>query len=428
MNTHENAPRSGIAVALGYTLMIAAVVAAYLGIRWYGDLLSAPAPLMAAATGAARSSSDVMLHVLLALIVVIVMARGLGTLFRSVHQPPVIGEIIAGIVLGPSLLGRLAPGVSAYVLPGSVAPFLNVIAQVGVILYMFLVGLELDPALLRKRGHATVAISHASILAPFLLGAVLALLLYPRLSSSDVPFTGFSLFLGVSMSVTAFPVLARILTDRGIHKTRMGAIALTCAAVDDVTAWCLLAFVVSVVEARTAGALSTVVTALVFIAAMVIVVRPAMVRLSFLYGNRGADAGRDGRGVRGAAALGADHRLHRHPRHLRRLRPGRGHPARQRPGARADRSPGRPGGRAAAARVLRLHRTAHADRIGERRWGVAAVRPDHRDRVAGQIRRRSGRGPPDRARLARLGRARRADEHARPDGTDRAQHRLRTRA
>src|ERR1700674_2156283 len=287
MNTHENAPRSGIAVALGYTLMIAAVVAAYLGIRWYGDLLSAPAPLMGAATGAARSSSDVMLHLLLALIVVIVMARGLGTLFRSVHQPPVIGEIIAGIVLGPSVLGRLAPGVSAYVLPGSVAPFLNVISQVGVILYMFLVGLELDPTLLRKRGHATVAISHASILAPFLLGAVLSLLLYPRLSSGNVPFTGFSLFVGVSMSVTAFPVLARILTDRGIHKTRMGAIALTCAAVDDVTAWCLLAFVVSVVEARTSGALTTIGMALGYIALMLFVVRPAMVRLSLVYGNRG---------------------------------------------------------------------------------------------------------------------------------------------
>ncbi len=224
---------------------------------------------------------------LLALVVVIATARAMGYVFRSANQPPVVGEILAGIVLGPSLLGRLAPGAEGYLFPATVGPFLNIIAQVGVILYMFLVGLELDPALLRKRGHTTVAISHASIVAPFLMGAAIALYLYPKLSSIDVPFTCFSLFLGVSMSVTAFPVLARILTDRGIHKTRMGAIALTCAAVDDVTAWCMLAFVVSVARAQAAGAVTTIVMALGFILLMIVVIRPAMVRLSLLYGNRG---------------------------------------------------------------------------------------------------------------------------------------------
>ena len=195
-----------------------------------------------------------LLHVLLALVVVVAAARILGTLFRVAQQPPVVGEIIAGILLGPSLLGRLAPAAAGYLFPTSVAPFLNVLSQVGVILYMFLVGLELDPGLLRKRGQATIAISHASIVVPFLLGAVLALMLYPRLSSSDVSFTNFALFLGVSMSVTAFPVLARILTDRRIHKSHMGVIALTCAAVDDVTGWCLLALVVSIARAQsTAG-------------------------------------------------------------------------------------------------------------------------------------------------------------------------------
>src|SRR5262249_50754153 len=159
---------------------------------------------------------DALLHVLLAMVVVIGAARLIGALFMKIHQPPVVGEIVAGILLGPSLLGRAAPGVSAFLLPTAVAPFLGVLSQVGVILYMFLVGLELDPSLLRKRGQATVAISHASIVVPFLLGALLALSLYPRLSMADVPFTCFSLFLGVSMSVTAFPVLARILTDRKI--------------------------------------------------------------------------------------------------------------------------------------------------------------------------------------------------------------------
>ena len=165
-------------------------------------------------SAASRTSEGDLLHVLLALVVVIATARAMGWVFRSARQPQVVGEILAGIVLGPSLLGRLAPGAEGYLFPAAVGPFLNIIAQVGVILYMFLVGLELDPALLRKRGHATVAISTASIIAPFLLGAAIALYLYPRLSTSDVPFTYFSLFLGVSMSVTAFPVLARILTDR----------------------------------------------------------------------------------------------------------------------------------------------------------------------------------------------------------------------
>src|SRR5262249_4643937 len=135
--------------------------------------------------------------------------------------------------------------------------------------------------------HQTIAISHASIITPFVLGALLALWVYPSFSTNDVPFTCFSLFLGVSMSVTAFPVLARILTDRRIHTTRMGAIALTCAAVDDVTAWCLLAFVVSVVQARAAGAVVTAGLALGFIALMAFVVRPAMGKLARVYGNRG---------------------------------------------------------------------------------------------------------------------------------------------
>jgi Kef-type K+ transport system membrane component KefB len=172
-------------------------------------------------------------------------------------------------------------------LPASISPFLNVLAQVGVVLYMFLVGLELDPGLLKRRGHAAVAISHASIIVPFILGAALSLILYPRLGTAGVRFTSFALFLGVSMSVTAFPVLARILTDRGIHKTRMGAIALTCAAVDDVTAWCMLAFVVAVIRSKTAGFITTFGGALAFIAAMLFVVRPLMVRLTRVYGNRG---------------------------------------------------------------------------------------------------------------------------------------------
>ncbi len=274
----------------GYATMLALTVGVYLLIVSRGRTVAAPAqPAGVAGFGSVvtHGGSETFLHVLLALVVVIIAARAVGALFRRMQQPAVVGEIVAGILLGPSLLGRVAPHVSAYVLPPSIAPFLNVLSQVGVILYMFLVGLELDPGLLKKRGHATVAISHASIVLPFVLGALLALFLYPRLSSSDVPFVCFSLFLGTSMSVTAFPVLARILTDRRIHTTRMGVLALTCAAVDDVTAWCLLAFVVSVVQSRAAGAVLTFGLALSYIALMIFAVRPLMVRLSRFYGTRG---------------------------------------------------------------------------------------------------------------------------------------------
>jgi Kef-type K+ transport system membrane component KefB len=273
----------------GYALMIAATVAGYLAIRSYGETLApAPAELTAAVRAAsAHGRIDTLLHVLLALVVVIVAARALGLLFRQIHQPPVVGEIIAGIMLGPSILGRLAPSAWHYLLPPSVAPFLGVLSEVGIVLYMFLVGLELDPGLLRRRGHTAVAISHASIIAPFLMGAILAVFIFPSLAPAGVSFTTFSLFLGVSMSVTAFPVLARILTDRQIHKTRMGAIALTCAAVDDLTAWCLLAFVVGVAQARALGSLMTFAMALGYLAVLLFVIRPAMVRLTLVYGNRG---------------------------------------------------------------------------------------------------------------------------------------------
>jgi Kef-type K+ transport system membrane component KefB len=281
---------SALPTMFAYTAMLAATGVVYWLIRGRGlTLLAAPAapgqPLFGLAGGAVHV--DALLHVLMALVVVIVVARGVGSIFAYFAQPPVVGEILAGILLGPSVLGRFAPGVQSFILPREVAPFLGVLSQVGVILYMFLVGVELDPTLLRKRGHATLAISHASIVTPFLLGAILALYIYPALSTRDVPFTVFSLFMGVSMSVTAFPVLARILTDRRMHKTRMGVIALTCAAIDDVTAWCLLAFVVSVAQARASGILMTLVGVVGYIALIALVARPAMVRLSRLYGVKG---------------------------------------------------------------------------------------------------------------------------------------------
>jgi Kef-type K+ transport system membrane component KefB len=253
----------------------------FLLIRGYGERLVAPsAGYVAPAPGAAvAQSNQILVHVLLALLVVIAAARALGALFRLFHQPPVMGEILAGILLGPSLLGHVAPGAYAFLLPRGVSPYLGVISQVGVLLYMFLVGLELDTGMLRAGSHATLAISHASIVAPFVLGSALALWLYPTLAPQGVSFTVFSLFIGVSMSVTAFPVLARILTDRRMQRTRMGATALACAAIDDVTAWCLLALVVSVVTAKMGDALSTVLWTLAYIGFVFVAVRPAMLWL-----------------------------------------------------------------------------------------------------------------------------------------------------
>jgi Kef-type K+ transport system membrane component KefB len=261
---------------LFYVAVVGGSIALFFWVRSIGAGMQAPAapegqPLFGA-TGV-KDQGHALLHVLLALPVVIVAARCLGLVFKRFGQPAVIGEVVAGILLGPSLMGRVWPEASAFLLPAEVAPLLSIIAQVGVVLYMFLVGLELNPTYMRKSPHAALAISHASIVAPFLLGASLALYLYPHFSTSDVPFTVFALFLGVSMSVTAFPVLARILTDRRLSHTRLGSIAITCASVDDVTAWCLLAFVVGVAQAKVDGSLSTIAWALAYIAFVLLVVR-----------------------------------------------------------------------------------------------------------------------------------------------------------
>ena len=197
-----------------------------------------------------------------------ITARIAGWLFARINQPAVIGEVVGGILLGPSLLGKIAPETAAVLLPAEAAPILNVIAQLGVILYMFLIGLELDLGVLRARLSMTIVISGASIVVPFALGAALALVLFESLAPAVVPWSSFVLFLGVSLSITAFPVLARILGDRGLQKTPMGVLALTCAAINDAIAWCMLAFVVGVMQATPADAIRTVVLTFAYIGVM----------------------------------------------------------------------------------------------------------------------------------------------------------------
>nr|WP_279636987.1 cation:proton antiporter [Corallococcus llansteffanensis] len=220
-------------------------------------------------------------QLLVQLIVIIGVSRLIGRGARWLGQPMVIAEVVAGIALGPSLLGWLWPDTMHWLFPADSMPFLKMLAEVGLVLFMFLIGLELDPKLLKGRGHTSVVISHSSIIVPFGLGAVAgALWLYRSLSDPSVPFSSFVLFMGVSMSITAFPVLARILTERGLMQSKIGAIAIACAAVDDVTAWCLLAFVVSLVRASSlAQAGMTTLFAVLYIGFMLVLVRPFLARL-----------------------------------------------------------------------------------------------------------------------------------------------------
>ena len=245
---------------------------------------------------AAAPSVDVVLHVLGTLGVVILAGALCGQICKIIGQPPVIGEVIAGLALGPSLLGAISPDAMHLLIPptevdpqGLVSTSIKVIAQLGVILYMFLVGLELNAAQLKHRAHTAIAISHTSIVVPFALGTVLALWLYPLLSSQSVSFMSFSLFMAVAMSITAFPVLARILTDRNLQKTSVGTVALSCAAADDVTAWCLLAFVVGVAQLQIGQAGLVVLGALAFIAGMFLIVRPLLTRYTASLDERGGD-------------------------------------------------------------------------------------------------------------------------------------------
>src|SRR5215467_7535171 len=221
------------------------------------------------------------LSILLTQIIVILTMAGLfRRLFRRIHQPPVMGEMIAGIVLGPSVLGLIYPPALTFLFPASSLETLRLLSQIGVVLFMFIVGTELNVRYVREKGSAAVMISHASIILPFLLGTALSLFLYGELAAPGTSFNAFALFIGVAMSITAFPVLARILEDRRLSQTTLGSIAITCAAVDDVTAWCILALVIALVKsAGLASSAMTIGLTAVFAVAMLFVVRPQLARV-----------------------------------------------------------------------------------------------------------------------------------------------------
>ena len=224
------------------------------------------------------SPAELTRHLFLATSVIVLAAHVGGAVARRVGQPKVLGEILAGIFLGPSLLGALWPAATEALFPAELLPWLKALAEIGLVLFMFLVGVELDRDHLRGQGHRAVVVSHASIIAPFAMGFGLGWWMHPIVGghSSTV---AFSLFVGAAMAVTAFPVLARILQETGLDRTRVGAMTLACAAVDDVTAWCILAVVLAVAQDTGAGpVLVTVAASLAFVAAMWLIVRPLLAR------------------------------------------------------------------------------------------------------------------------------------------------------
>jgi len=218
-------------------------------------------------------------RLLVALPVVLAACHLAGMLFRRFGQPAVIGEIVAGVLLGPSLFGLVWPAAARWLFPGNVVASIGTLAQLGLVLFMYLVGAEIDLGAVRRRGLTAAAVTQAGIAVPMLAGFALAAGLYPAFGGG-VRYLGFALFLAVSMSITAFPVLARILVDRGIAGTPLGALALACAAIGDVAAWCLLVMATAVGRdgSATAAVVRTAGLTVVFVAVMAFAVRPLLAR------------------------------------------------------------------------------------------------------------------------------------------------------
>ena len=220
--------------------------------------------------------------VLIEVLIVIGLSRLVGLGFKAIKQPLVIGEIFAGIMLGPSLFGLIAPGLAHSLFPAETMPYLNVLSQIGLIFFMFLIGLELNPKYLSGNLKTAILISNLSIIVPFASAFGLSFVLYPLVSNNHVNFAPFALFLGAAMSITAFPVLARIITENNLQGTRLGTLALTCAAVDDVTAWCILAVAIAVARHGSIDqqAILTIIESVVYIGFMFTVGRWFLKRLS----------------------------------------------------------------------------------------------------------------------------------------------------
>jgi Kef-type K+ transport system membrane component KefB len=217
--------------------------------------------------------------VLLQLIIILFAAKGLGWVFSRIGQQSVMGEMTAGILLGPSCLGWLAPDLFLALFPAASLTYLHILSQLGLLLFMFVIGMELDIATLRSRFGESLIISHSSIVFPYFLGVGFAYYSFDRFAAPHATFTMYALFMGIAMSITAFPVLARILKERGMTTTPIGSMALICAAINDVTAWCILPVVVAISKAESmAGVVVTIVLTVVFVLFMLLLVNPILQR------------------------------------------------------------------------------------------------------------------------------------------------------
>jgi Kef-type K+ transport system membrane component KefB len=221
---------------------------------------------------------------LLQIITILFVSKLFGRIAKNIGQPSVVGEMVGGIFLGPSCIGYYFPHFSEFLFSKASLVNLQYFSSLGLVFFMFIIGMELDISKLRKKAQKALLISHISIIFPYFLGVLLSYFLYERFAPEGVGFLAFALFIGISMSITAFPVLARIIQERNLTKTEMGAMALTCAAADDVTAWCILAAVVAIVKAGSLmSALLTILLALLFVLFMIFIVQKQVKKLHDKY-------------------------------------------------------------------------------------------------------------------------------------------------
>jgi len=224
---------------------------------------------------------------LLQILTIIIVARIFGFFCKKIGQPTVVGEVIAGIFLGPSFLAMYFPEYSGFLFPKQSLPNLQFLSQIGLILFMFVIGMELDLNVLKSKAKDAVVVSHASIIFPFTLGIGLSYFIYVHFAPANIGFLAFALFMGIAMSITAFPVLARIVQERGLSKTKLGTIVITCAAADDITAWCILAVVIAIVKAGSVlSALYTILMAVAYVFIMLRVVQPFLKKIGDKYSNK----------------------------------------------------------------------------------------------------------------------------------------------